>query len=69
VRTAALHDGGELRGLAVERRSEMLERRDEIAYDGSGGRDVDRRREHVVAGLRRVHVVVRMHRLAEALAC
>ncbi len=62
-----LHDRGELLGLRLEHRHQVLQRRDQLQHEQPGGGQLDRGREHVVGGLRRVHVVVRVHGPAEAL--
>ena len=63
---AALHHGRELVGLAGQRSFEMLQRRDQGLADRAGRSDVYRRRKRVVRRLRRVDVVVRMHRRTES---
>ena len=65
--SSALHDVGELRRLALERLSQVVEGRHECVDDGAGGSDVDRAREDVIARLRRVDVVIRVHVTAEPL--
>ena len=52
--------------LLLEGDREVVERRDEVVDELLGDGDVHRRREHVVGGLRGVHVVVGVHRRAEA---
>ncbi len=49
-------------GLARQRVMQHLERRDEVAHGGFGGRDVGRGGEGVIRRLRHVDVVVRVHR-------
>ncbi len=61
VRAAGLDDGAPLPGLAGQRLVQHLERRNQVAHSGFGGRDVRRGREGVVGRLRHVHVVVGVH--------
>ncbi len=69
VRAARLHDRRELTRLLPQRRDQTVERGQQVDHRHAHGREVDGRREHVVRRLRRVHVVVRMHRagLAQSL--
>ena len=52
--------------LAAQRLGQVLERRHQVDDDAPGRGHVDGRREHVVRRLRRVDVVVRVHRAARA---
>ncbi len=60
MRAADLDDVLELVRLLSERRVEVLQRRDELADDRLGGRDVHRRRIGVVRRLAHIDVVVGM---------
>ena len=62
--TPRLDDVGELRRLRVERRGELLHRRQEVVHDLVERREMDGGREDVVRRLAHVHVVVRVHALA-----
>lgn len=46
-----------------ERVRELIERREQAVFDGLYGRDVHRGREGVIAALRLIDMVVRMHEL------
>ena len=61
VRAAGLDDGAPLPGLGRERLVQHLQRRNQVAHSGFGGRDVGGGREGVVGRLRHVHVVVGVH--------
>ena len=67
VRAARLHHVGMLARRGLESGGEVVEGRQQVARDSSGGCQVDRGGERVVAGLRGVDVVVRVHRAAERL--
>jgi hypothetical protein len=56
-------------GLLLERHGKVLHRRDEGVEQVTGHRDVHRRREDVIRGLRHVDVVVRVHGGAERGGC
>ncbi len=64
---AALDDLRELGRLRRQRRRQLFQRGPQVAYHGTAGGQVDRRREHVVAGLGRVDVVVGVNRAADPL--
>ncbi len=69
VGAARLHGVGPQHGLLIQRAGEVLQRRDEVPKQRAGDGDVHRRGEHVVGGLRCVHVIVRVHRAAERGGC
>ena len=60
VRPPRLHDVVELRGLALQRRGERVERGPEVVGELVERREVDGGREDVVRGLAHVDVVVRV---------
>ena len=62
----ALTTCGPVVGAAAQRRGEVLQRGDHVRDQGLGRGDVDRGGEHVVAALRGVDVVVRVHLDPEA---
>ena len=62
VRAAGLDDVGDVGGLAADRPGQLLQRRQKLLGNGERRGEVHRRREHVVAALAAVDVVVRMHR-------
>src|SRR5579862_3035349 len=61
VRASRLYDVFELLGLGAQRRAKRTKRRHEVTVDLSDGCQVDCRRNGVVRGLRRVHLVVWTH--------
>ena len=65
---SGLDDPVELARLALERRSEVRQRRQEVTFDRHQSRDVQRGRDHVVAALAEVDVVVRVDLLSQQLA-
>ena len=67
VRAPRLHDRCELPGLALERHRQPPQRRDEGIDHAIGRRQVDRRREDVVARLAGVDLVVGVDRPAQPL--
>jgi hypothetical protein len=64
VRPTRLDDVVELTRLRLERRRQLVERRQEAVDELVEGGEVHSRREDVVRRLAHVHVVVRMHALA-----
>ena len=66
VRAAGLDDAAELLLALAEHSGQMLQRRQQLLVQQQRRADVDRRRDHIVAALAHVDVIVRMHRLARA---
>ena len=67
VGPAGFHDGPELIRLGAQRILERLQRRDQMALDVHGSGHLDGGRDHVVARLAKIHVIVRVHRGARTL--
>ena len=67
VRAADLHDPVKLFSLCGERLVQSLKRREQFPLDRFKRGDVNRRRNHVIARLAHVDVVVRMDSLAASL--
>ena len=67
VGSADLDDPLELDRLLLDGARKMLQRGEEGALDLDGGRDVHRRRERIVRGLRAVYMVVGVYGLLRAL--
>ncbi len=65
---ACLHYVGELLGLAVQSIAQLEQSGQQILDDRRASRDVGGRRDHVVARLPHVHVVVRVNHLRADLA-
>ena len=61
VRPPGLDDGVERLHLLLQGAVQRPQRRDQLVAQGQRGGDVDRRRDHVVARLAHIDVVIRMH--------